>query len=69
MSVFVNLLREDRERTIKKAWKEGYEIGRKEVIEEEKREVDIRIAKAMLKEKIYIDLIEKVTGLKRDEFI
>ncbi len=69
MSVFVNLLREDRERTIKKAWKESYEIGRKEVIEEEKREVDIRIAKAMLKEKIDIDLIEKVTGLKRDEFI
>ena len=69
MSVFVNLLREDRERTIKKAWKESYEIGRKEVIEEEEREVDIRIAKAMLKEKIDIDLIEKVTGLKRDEFI
>ena len=69
MSVFVNLLREDRERTIKKAWKESYEIGRKEVIEEEKRKVDIRIAKAMLKEKIDIDLIEKVTGLKRDEFI
>lgn len=69
MSGFVNLLREDRERTIKKAWNEGYEIGRKEVIEEEKREVDIRIAKAMLKEKIDIDLIEKVTGLKRDEFI
>ena len=53
---FVNTLREDRERTIEKARKEG------------KIEEAVRVAKSMVKEKIDIDLIEKVTGLKRSEF-
>ncbi len=57
MSDFVNTLREDREMTIKKAKKEG------------KIEEAVRLAKSMMKEKININLIEKVTGLKRSEFM
>ena len=65
MSGFVNTLREDRERTIKKARKEGKEEGK----EEGKIEEAFRVAKSMVKEKININLIEKVTGLKRNQFM
>lgn len=77
MSGFVNTLREDRERTIKKARKEGKEEGKVEGIKEGriegrkegKIEKAFRVAKSMVKEKININLIEKVTGLKRNQFM
>ena len=61
MSGFVNTLREDRERTIKKARKEGKEEG--------KIEEAFRVAKSMVKEKIDISIVEKITGLKRNQFM
>ena len=73
MSGFVNTLREDRERTIKKARKEGKEEGkiegREEASKEAKIEESFRVAKSMVKEKIDISIVEKITGLKRNQFM
>lgn len=77
MSGFVNTLREDRERTIKKARKEGKEEGKVEGIKEGriegrkegKIEEAFRVAKSMVKEKIDISIVEKITGLKRNQFM
>ena len=73
MSGFVNTLREDRERTIKKARKEGKEEGKIEGREEGRKEGKIeesfRVAKSMVKEKIDINIVEKITGLKRNQFM
>ena len=69
MSGFVNTLREDREKTIKNALNDGIIMGRKEGRKEGKMEGIIQIAKNMLKEKIDIKTIEKITGLKRSQFM
>ena len=51
------------EHGIKKGKKEGIEIGREQGIEQNKKE----IAKSMLKEKMPIETIMKVTKLSREE--
>ena len=50
-------LREDRKRTIMEARNTGKKAGK------------IQDARNMLKKNIDIDLIEEITGLKREEFI
>ena len=57
MSGYVNYLRQDREATMLKMRNEG------EIQEA------IRVAKNMLKEKMDLNLIEKITGLKRSQFM
>ena len=57
MSGYVNYLRQDREATMLKMRNEG------------KIQEAIRVAKNMLKEKIDLNLIEKITGLKRSQFM
>ena len=77
MGGFVNELRADRERTILKAEEKGKEQGikegKKEGIKEGKKEgriqEAIRVAKSMLKEKIDIATIEKITRLNRNQFM
>lgn len=61
MGRFVNELRLDRERTILKAKEKGKKEGR---IQEA-----TRVAKSMLKEKIDISIIEKITKLNRNQFM
>ena len=57
MSGFVNYLRQDRERAIM----EGEKRGEKQGI--------IKMAKNMLREKIDIETIEKITNLSRNQFM
>ena len=57
MSGYVNYLRQDREATMLKMKNEG------------KIQEAIRVAKNMLKEKMDLNLIEKITGLKRSQFM
>ena len=61
MGGFVNELRADRERTILRAEEKGKKEGR---VQEA-----IRVAKSMLKEKIDIATIEKITRLNRNQFM
>ena len=65
MSGYVNYLRQDREATMLKMRNEGKSEGEKEG----KIQEAIRVAKNMLKEKIDLNLIEKITGLKRSQFM
>ena len=58
-------LREDRRRTIMEARDDGRQFGRLEGEKSGK----IEDAKNMLKENIDIDIIERVTGLKREQFM
>ena len=58
-------LREDRRRTIMEARDDGRQFGRLEGEKSGK----IEDAKNMLKENIDINIIERVTGLKREQFI
>ena len=55
------VIRRDFENARKKAIEEGREEGRKEGI--------LELAKKMLAEKIDVDLISKLTGLKKEQFI
>ena len=48
-------------------FEEGKEKGRKEGKIEGKREEKIEIVKKMLKEKLSIEMIEKLTGLSKEE--
>ena len=81
MGTFVNELRKNREKELEKIRIEGERRGR---LEGEKRgrlqgeksgnrkgkiEKGIEIAKNMLKEKMDINIIEKITGLKRNQFM
>ena len=61
MSGYVNYLRQDREATMLKMRNEGEKEG--------KIQEAIRVAKNMLKEKMDLNLIEKITGLKRSQFM
>ena len=61
MGVFVNELRINREKELEKKMKEGERTG--------KLSGKLEDAKNMLKEKIDISLIERVTGLKRNQFM
>ena len=61
MSGYVNYLRQDREATMLKMRNEGKKEG--------KMQGTIRVAKNMLKEKMDLNLIEKITGLKRSQFM
>ena len=81
MGTFVNELRKNREKELEKIRIEGERRGR---LEGEKRgrlqgeksgnrkgkiEKGIEIAKNMLKEKMDINIIKKITGLKRNQFM
>ena len=62
-------LREDRKRTIMEARNTGKKAG---ILEGKKAGIltgKIQDARNMLKKNINIDLIEEITGLKREEFI
>ena len=61
MGVFVNELRINREKELEKIKSEGRRDG--------ERTGKLETAKNMLKEKIDISLIERVTGLKRNQFM
>ena len=61
MGVFVNELRENREKELRKIKRQGVLEGKLEAL--------ILTAKNMLKEKFDINVIEKVTGLKRNQFM
>ena len=61
MSGFVNYLRQDRERAIMEGEKRGEKRGEKQGI--------IKMAKNMLREKIDIETIEKITNLNRKQFM
>ncbi len=61
MSGFVNYLRQDRERTMQRIKEEGEKRGEKQGI--------IKMAKNMLREKIDIETIEKITSLSRKQFM
>ena len=61
MGVFVNELRENREKELKKIKRQGVLEGKLEAL--------ILTAKNMLKEKFDVNVIEKVTGLKRNQFM
>ena len=65
MGVFVNELRENREKELRKIKRQGVLEGKLEG----KLEALILIAKNMLKEKFDINVIERVTGLKRNQFM
>ena len=77
MGEYVNYLRKDREATMLKmrneGKSEGIEEGKIEGIKEGKKEGiiqgTIKVAKNMLKEKMDLKLIEKITGLKRNQFM
>ena len=57
MGAFVNELRKNREKELRKIRKEGRKEGR------------IETAENMLKEKFDINVIERITGLKRNQFM
>ena len=57
MGAFVNELRKNREKELRKIRKEGRKEGR------------IETAENMLKEKFDINVIERLTGLKRNQFM
>ena len=61
MSGFVNYLRQDRERAIMEGEKRGEKRGEKQGI--------IKMAKNMLREKIDIETIERITNLSRKQFM
>ena len=65
MEMFVNELRENREKELRKIKRQGVLEGKLEG----KLEALILIAKNMLKEKFDINVIERVTGLKRNQFM
>ena len=85
MGTFVNELRKNREKELEKIRIEGERQGeRRGRLEGERRgrlegeksgnrkgkiEKGIEIAKNMLKEKMDIKIIEKITGLKRNQFM
>ena len=60
-------LEEGREKGIEEGKREGRREGRREGIKEGRKNGINEVAKRMLKEKIDIKLIEKMTGLTRDE--
>lgn len=60
-------LEEGRQRGIKEGKEEGRKEGRKEGIKEGRNEKTKEIAKKMLAENIEIEVIEKITGLSRQE--
>ena len=57
MGIFVNELRMNREKELERKRRDGEKTGK------------LEDAKNMLKEKIDINIIEKVTGLKRNQFM
>ncbi len=59
------VIRRDFENVRKKAIEEGREEGRKEG----RKEGILDLAKKMLAEKIDVDLISKLTGLKKEQFM
>ena len=61
MLASVEMLEKERKRDIRK----GIRLGRAEGEAQNK----IKIAKKMLKENLDIELIEKITGLKREKFM
>ena len=65
MGVFVNELRMNREKELARIKSEGRRDGERTGILTGKLED----AKNMLREKIDINIIEKVTGLKRNQFM
>ena len=73
MGTFVNELRKNREKELEKIRIEGERRGRLEGEKSGNRkgkiEKGIEIAKNMLKEKMDINIIEKITGLKRNQFM
>ena len=73
MGTFVNELRKNREKELEKIRIEGETRGRLEGEKSGNRkgkiEKGIEIAKNMLKEKMDIKIIEKMTGLKRNQFM
>ena len=73
MSGFVNYLRQDRERTMQRIKEEGEKLGeeRGKRIGEKRGEKQgiIKMAKNMLREKIDIETIEKITNLNRKQFM
>ena len=73
MSGFVNYLRQDRERTMQRIKEEGEKLGeeRGKKIGEKRGEKQgiIKMAKNMLREKIDIETIEKITNLNRKQFM
>ena len=65
MGIFVNELRMNREKELARIKSEGMKEG----IRDGEKSGKLKIAKNMLKEKIDINIIEKVTGLKRNQFL
>ena len=77
MGTFVNVLRRNREKELEKIRIEGEKQGERRGRQEGEKsgnkkgkiEKGIEIAKNMLKEKMDINIIEKITGLKRNQFM
>ena len=65
MGVFVNELRMNREKELARIKSEGMKEGRRDG----ERTGILKTAKNMLKKNIGIDIIEEVTGLKRNQFM
>ena len=69
MGVFVNELRMNREKELARIKSEGMKEGRRDGERTGILTGKLEDAKNMLKEKIDINIIEKVTGLKRNQFM
>lgn len=73
MSHIHEVLRREAEEMRKKAIEEGLQEGRKKGLQEGRKEGRkeslIDVAKKMLKEKVDIDFITKITGLKKEQFV
>lgn len=73
MLASVEMLEKERRRDIKRGIKIGEEQGREQGIkrgkEQGRKEEKVSLAKKMLKENFAIEIIEKITGLKREKFI
>ena len=69
MSHVHEVLRKDAERERKKAIAEGLAEGTEKGITQGRTESLINVAKKMLKEKVDIDFIIKITGLKKEQIL
>ena len=69
MSGFVNYLRQDRERTMQRIKEEGEKLGEKRGKKLGEKQGIIKMAKNMLREKIDIETIERITNLSRKQFM
>ena len=69
MSHAQEVIRKHEERLERKARQEGRKEGKKEGRQQGRKESLIDVAKRMLQEKVDIDFIMKMTGLKKEEFM